>query len=120
MRSARPFSRLALFLSIALVGCGGDDLVLPDAPGAVQIVDGNGQEGRSGDVLADPLVVRLVDEAGQGIPEQTVRWVPRSGNGTTDPAVGTTDSDASRPPSGRWGLPRASNGWTPGPRGWDP
>jgi hypothetical protein len=96
MRSARPFSRLALFLSIALVGCGGDDLVLPDAPGAVQIVDGNGQEGRSGDVLADPLVVRLVDEAGQGIPEQTVRWVPLKVENRDSKNVGKLSNSLSR------------------------
>ena len=83
MRSLRTHVHLALLLSLAAVGCGGDDLVLPDAPGTVQIVDGNGQEGGSGDVLADPLVVRLVNEAGEGIPEQTVRWVPRSGSGTS-------------------------------------
>ena len=104
MRSLRTHVHLALLLSLAAVGCGGDDLVLPDAPGTVQIVDGNGQEGRSGDVLADPLVVRLVNEAGEGIPEQTVRWVPRSGSGTTDPATGTTDSDGF-----------ASAEWTLGP-----
>ena len=92
MRHLRPLPHLALFLSIAAVGCGGDDLVLPNAQGTVQIVDGNGQEGRSGDVLADPLVVRLVNEEGQGLPERTVRWVPRSGSGTTDPGTGTTDS----------------------------
>jgi hypothetical protein len=77
---------------VAAAGCSGDDLLLP-APGTVQIVDGNGQEGRSGDVLADPLVVRLVNEAGEGIPDEEVRWVPRSGSGTTDPGTGTTDSD---------------------------
>src|SRR5687767_11450333 len=99
-----PLSYLALLLSSAALGCGGDDLVLPNAPGTVQIVDGNGQEGRSGEVLADPLVARLVNDSGQGIPEQTVRWVPRSGSGTTDPASGTTDSDGF-----------ASAEWTLGP-----
>ena len=93
MRLLRPLPHLALPLVVAAVGCSGDDLLLPRAPGTVQIVDGNGQEGRSGDVLADPLVVRLVNEAGEGISEQEVRWVPRSGSGTTDPATGTTDSE---------------------------
>ena len=93
MRALPRLPRLVLPLVVAAVGCSGEDLTLPGDPGTVQIVGGNGQEGQSGGVLPDPLVVRLVNEAGEGIPESTVRWVPRSGSGTTDPATGTTDSD---------------------------
>jgi hypothetical protein len=106
MRSPRFLSRLALPLSIAFGwGCGGDDLVLPsDAPGAVEIVDGNQQRGLPGTTLPDPLTVRLVDDAGDGIPNRTVVWVVHSGSGTVDPATGMTDAEGF-----------ASAEWTLGP-----
>jgi hypothetical protein len=106
MRPLRSLSRLAVLLSIiAAGGCSGDDLVLPsDTPGTVQIVDGNGQEGRAGNTLRDPLVVRLVDEAGEGIPDRAVRWVPHAESGTVDPASDTTNADGF-----------ASAEWTLGP-----
>ena len=94
MRPLDSLSRFALPLSILAAGCGGDDLVLPsDTAGTVQIVDGNGQEGRSGRTLSDPLVVRLVDESGEGLPDRTVQWVPHSGSGTIDPVSDMTDAE---------------------------
>jgi hypothetical protein len=88
-------SRLALSLSIVLGwGCGGDDLVLPaDPPGSVEIVQGDDQNGPPGATLADPLIVRLLDESGNGIPDRTVVWVVHTGSGTVDPATGMTDAE---------------------------
>ena len=86
--------RLALLLAASTWGCGGDDLVLPsEAPGAVEIVDGNGQRGLTSTALPDPLIVRLVDDAGTGIPNRTVVWVVQTGSGAVNPATGMTDAE---------------------------
>lgn len=49
-----------------LFSCGGDDLVLPSAgePATITIVPGNALSGRVGEVLADPLVVEVLDGVG--------------------------------------------------------
>lgn len=45
-------------------------------PGAtVSIVSGNGQEGRAGKPLDEPLVIRVTDGAGQAVPDFAVLWV---------------------------------------------
>ena len=91
----RPFlTCLALVLPAAFVwACGGGDLVLPsEGTGSVEIVGGNAQEGRAGEKLSVPLVVRLLDEAGQGVPDRVVVWVVASGLGSLEPATGTTDA----------------------------
>ena len=60
------------------------------------LTSGSGQTGPPGEELQDPLVVRVVDEAGNGIPGQAVTWVVatdrrfrhvvRRGRTTTGPA----------------------------------
>jgi len=51
-----------------LAACGGADLVLPGQgePAAIQVVHGNGQSGRVGTALAEPVVALVTD--GQGRP----------------------------------------------------
>jgi len=48
---------------LAIAGCGGSDLVLPDSPGAVSIrvVSGDGQRGAVGEPLTAPVVVEVTD-----------------------------------------------------------
>jgi hypothetical protein len=67
-------------------------------------VSGDGQSAGPGSALEDPLVVRLVDNAGNGVPNRAVSWVVATGGGTTEPGTSTTD-DAGR----------ASTQWTLGP-----
>jgi hypothetical protein len=54
--------------------------------------------------LPEPLVVRLVDEAGNGVPDQAVAWVVAIGQGVAAPATSDTDADG-----------YASTSWTLGP-----
>jgi hypothetical protein len=68
--------------------------VLPggDETPQVQVVQGNGQQGKPGQQLS-PLQVRAVDPSGDGIPNRTVLWVVQSGGGSITPTVGSTDGD---------------------------
>jgi hypothetical protein len=81
-------------------------LVLPTVrePALIEIADGNEQEGTAGQPLDDALVVRLVDTAGNGVPDQAVTWVVSSGGGSVSPETGTTN-----------GVGLATAEWTLGP-----
>ncbi|MGH7510739.1 MAG: Ig-like domain-containing protein [Gemmatimonadales bacterium] len=67
-------------------------------------VSGNGQSAQAGTELPDPLVVRLIDLAGNGVPNRAVSWVVATGGGSVSSANSTTD-----------GLGNASSRWTVGP-----
>jgi len=67
------------------------------------LVSGDGQSASAGTALDNPLVVRLLDEAGNGVPNRAVSWVVATGGGTAEPANSTTDDDG-----------RASTRWTLG------
>ena len=60
--------------STVLFSCGGDDLVLPSEgePAAITIVQGNGQSGRVGEALAEPLIVEVLDGANRPVAGATV------------------------------------------------
>ncbi|MBA3319698.1 MAG: Ig-like domain-containing protein [Gemmatimonadales bacterium] len=79
---------------LACWACGGDDLGLPSDTGTqLEVVQGNGQRGPTDSRLADPLIVQLVDESGDGVSGRAVVWVVSSGGGTVDPATSTTDAE---------------------------
>jgi adhesin/invasin len=67
-------------------------------------VSGDDQSGRPGAALQNPLVVRLLDGAGNGVPNRPVSWVVATGGGTVEPVTSTTDGDG-----------RTSTRWTLGP-----
>jgi Bacterial Ig-like domain (group 1) len=93
---SRPFRAiLPLALAALFVACGGGDLALPSAPpdAAIQMVNGNGQVGPPAALLPNPLIVRLVDAAGAGIPNRTVLWVLKSQGGSVSPTTGMTDAE---------------------------
>jgi hypothetical protein len=107
----RPLRSLAATIStFAALGCGGDDLALPSAiePAVIEIARGDGQEGAVGRSLKDPLVVRLMDEVGNGVPSQPVTWVVATGGGSVTPEMDVTDGDGLA--SAEWSL-----GPSPGP-----
>ena len=83
--ASRPFFPA---LVAGLLACGGDDLVIPPETTQVQMVRGDDQA-----ALPDPLIVRLVDAGGNGIPNRAVLWVLRSGGGGVTPTTGTTDAE---------------------------
>ncbi|HEY3013066.1 MAG TPA: Ig-like domain-containing protein [Gemmatimonadales bacterium] len=67
-------------------------------------VSGDNQSARPGQELSDPLVVRLVDQNGNGIPDRAVSWVVGAGGGSVAPTTSTTDGNG-----------EAQTRWTLGP-----
>jgi Bacterial Ig domain/Bacterial Ig-like domain (group 1) len=80
-------------VATALLSCGGDDLVLPSEgePAAITIVQGNGQSGRVGEVLAKPLVVRVRDGVDRPVAGATV--VVELDAGSAEPDTISTNAD---------------------------
>jgi hypothetical protein len=73
------------------------------SPSGVQIISGNEQVGAPGSTLPQPLVVEVVDGAGNPVVGEPVNWVTADG-GSFDPAIDTTDENG-----------RSSTTWTLGP-----
>jgi hypothetical protein len=73
-------------------------------PSAVNIVSGNNQEAPAGTKVPLPLVVKLLDQDGNPIPNRPVTWVVGAGGGSVDPATSNTGPDG-----------QASTEWTLGP-----
>jgi len=67
---------------------------------------GNQQSGEPGTELTDPLVVRLVDENGDGVGGSAVAWVVATGGGAANPETSNTDDDGFA--TTRWTLGGAS------------
>ncbi len=65
-------------------------------------VSGDDQSARVGTELDNRLVVRLVDRAGNGVPNRAVSWVIATGGGSVDPGTSTTDGDGQA--FARWTL----------------
>src|SRR5215207_6229140 len=91
----RPWVPLSLLAAIA---CGGEDLVLPTdgtpsstTPARLELYAGDDQAAAMGSPLALPVVVRLVDEAGDGIEGEPVSWTIGAGGGTVVPVSPTTN-----------------------------
>jgi hypothetical protein len=81
-----PARRLVL-AALLLSACGGGgDLLLPGTgePATVTLLQGNGQNGRVGDPLPQPLVAEVTDGAGRPVEGATVVFV------LTDPAPGAS------------------------------
>jgi hypothetical protein len=60
----------------SLTSCGGSDLVLPSqaGPAAITLVAGNDQSGPAGQLLALPLVVQVLGQRGEALPDQQVAF----------------------------------------------
>jgi hypothetical protein len=72
------------------------------SPNTLLKVSGDGQSAQPGSELSSALVVRLVDGAGNGVPNRAVSWVVATGGGSASPATSTTDADGLA--STRWTL----------------
>jgi hypothetical protein len=59
----------------------------------LELTSGDAQDGAVGAELPEPLVVRLVDEGGEGISDRAVAWVVAIGEGTAAPQSSSTDAD---------------------------
>ena len=80
-----------------LFSCGGDDLVLPSAgePATITIVPGNALSGRVGEVLADPLIVEVLDGVRRPVAGATVVIELSSGAAQPDTVSTAPDGRAS-------------------------
>ena len=81
---AWPRLRLApllLAVQLGLVGCGGDDLLLPSAgqPAKIAVVSGDGQTGTVGQPLEKPIVVAVTDPEDRPVEGIEVAFVVPAG-----------------------------------------
>lgn len=103
------FSPQTLFAAIAcstMAACGGDGLTLPDPgePARIEIVSGSNQAGAIGSLLAEPLVVRVLDSDNQPVASRQVAFLLASNaqGGVLQPDTVATDADGRA--SSRWAL----------------
>jgi hypothetical protein len=89
--------RVSTIAVCLLVGCSGGDLTLPDSadPVTLRIVSGDAQRADVGDLLAQPLVVQVLDSDANPVPATRVEFgflgeVPGA---AVDPALATTDDE---------------------------
>jgi alpha-tubulin suppressor-like RCC1 family protein len=91
-----------------LAGCDGDSTGTkeppppPPAAAAVTAHGGGGQQQTVGQPLAQPLVARVTDAAGNPVQGVAVQWSAQSGGGTVDPASSQTDAEGLA--QARWTL----------------
>jgi hypothetical protein len=64
----------AATLGAGMLACGGEDLVLPSEgePASITLLQGNGQSGRVGEELPQPLIFQVVDATGRPVIRATV------------------------------------------------
>src|SRR5690349_8222407 len=107
MRHAVAATLLALGALPALLSCdspsGSSE---PGAPARVEIVSGDAQTDTVAQQLPQPLVVRVVDDAGRPVPGQVVNFVVVSGGGSV--AVGSSTTSAEGTAQDRWTLGTAA------------
>jgi len=89
--------RISTVAVCLLVGCSGGDLSLPDSPDPVtlRIVSGDGQRADAGDLLAQPLVVQVLDSDANPVPDAHVEFgfLGEVLGAAIDPALVTTDEE---------------------------
>jgi hypothetical protein len=64
----------------------------PDAPTQFVVVSGANQTANPGTPLPDSVVVRLVDQYGNGVSGVSVAWSVAAGNGSVSPATGLSNA----------------------------
>lgn len=96
------------------VACGGDNLALPDLtePARLEAVSGTGQAGSVGTLLADPLVVRVLDSEDHPVPNVKVTFVPGAGAAGSTVQPDTVASDGDGRAAVRWALGSNTGGQT--------
>ena len=94
MIAPRMWGIFALGLIAAAAGCGGSPTDNHPAltPSAVAATSGNGQVGKIGTALTQPLVVRVTNTNGAPVKGVTVAFAVTSGSASVAPASAVTDS----------------------------
>ena len=97
-RSRRMLSPTVLATGL-LAACGGGDLVLPEGggPASIRVVNGDGQSGPAGRLLAAPIVVEVTNVGDAPVEGATVQFaLTAAGTGAeVQPATATTDAGRS-------------------------
>ena len=88
---------LIAILAMSLAACGGEDLVLPSEgePASIVLIQGDGQTGRVGEMLPQPIVVEVVDGSGRPVSGATVVIELDGAEPEPDTAVTEADGRAS-------------------------
>lgn len=105
---ALRFVRRVMFIAsvaFALSGCKKELPGAPAVPDALAIVQGNAQSGQAGLDLPTPIVLRVTDKSGLGMPGISVTLAIGEGGGIVTPASATTDARG-----------EVKTKWTLGPR----
>jgi hypothetical protein len=112
-RSPTPFLASAAFC-VLCAACGGDNLSLPDLtePARLEAVSGTGQAGSIGTLLADPLVVRVLDSEDHPVSKVKVTFTPGTGAAGSTVQPDTVESDGDGRASVRWALGTSAGGQT--------
>ena len=77
-------------------------VAVAQSPAELEIVSGNNQNGLFGQMLPEPLVVRVEDQGGTGVAGVTVTFAPGEESGSV--SAGTVDTDADGQASTEWTL----------------
>jgi alpha-tubulin suppressor-like RCC1 family protein len=97
MRSmTESWGRVAVAATLLALGAGCKETTQPAVPTSVLLVSGDGQLGVASQPLAVPLVVKVVDAAGLGVPDLPVAWSVTLGGGRVVLPTGA-DSAGSSP-----------------------
>ena len=86
----RRRARIACALGALLVACNSSSG--PDSPSGVTAVSGNDQYATVGSAAPNPLVVEVVGEHGDPLPNVAVNWSVSGGGGTVADSISTSDA----------------------------
>lgn len=92
LRTGRMLLTAAALLGGA-VACTDDDGTAPPVPDELRIVSGEPQSGDPGTDLPDPLIVEVVDAAGNGVANVELTWDVPVGGGELATTSNVTDAD---------------------------
>ena len=83
---------IAFTAMVAAAGCSGSDGTAPATASAIALVSGNHQTGTVGQLLGQPLIVRVTDKNGAGVSGVAVSWGITAGGGALSAASSQTDA----------------------------
>jgi adhesin/invasin len=99
-RSSVPRAAATALTGLFLVACNGDNG--PRPPSSLAAVSSTSVTGTVGELIGDPLVVKVTDDRGAALGGIVVTFTVAEGGGSTTPAVDTTDNTGAA--STRWRL----------------
>ena len=108
MPHARSIFPLLLAAALLAPECDSPSDLTQRDPTAIVVVNGNGQQGAAGQVLANPLIVKVTDARGRAVPGQVVTFHVTSGGGSVFSGTVTTDADGIA--RERWRLGTSAGG----------